>query len=94
MFRDSLAAPLLTGADFFPVTGAIKEIGSATKGTLESRGITGGQVFTGGSEDLTKILRDITAGRGVFSELLSRAEAISMEADALTRRAQYNSYIK
>jgi hypothetical protein len=51
-------------------------------------------VFTGGNEDLTKILRDITAGRGVFSELLSRAEAISMEADALTRRAQYNSYIK
>jgi len=94
LFRDSLAAPLLTGADFFPVTGALKEIGSATKGTLESRGITGGQIFTGGSEDLTKILRDITAGRGVFSELLSRAEAISMEADALTRRAQYNSYIK
>jgi len=94
LFRDSLAAPLLTGADFFPVTGALKEIGSATKGTLESRGVTGGQVFTGGSEDLTKILRDITAGRGVFSELLSRAEAISMEADALTRRAQYNSYIK
>jgi hypothetical protein len=94
LFRDSLAAPLLTGADFFPVTGALKEIGSATKGTLESRGITGGQVFTGGSEDLTKILRDITAGKGVFSELLSRAEAISMEADALTRRAQYNSYIK
>jgi uncharacterized protein YdcH (DUF465 family) len=94
LFRDSLAAPLLTGADFFPVTGALQQIGSATKGTLESRGITGGQVFTGGSEDLTKILRDITAGRGVFSELLSRAEAISMEADALTRRAQYNSYIK
>ena len=94
LFRDSLAAPLLSGADFLPVTGALKEIGSATKGTLESRGITGGQVFTGGSEDLTKILRDITAGRGVFSELLSRAEAISMEADALTRRAQYNSYIK
>jgi len=94
LFRDSLAAPLLSGADFFPVTGALKEIGSATKGTLERRGITGGQVFTGGNEDLTKILRDITAGRGVFSELLSRAEAISMEADALTRRAQYNSYIK
>ena len=94
LFRDSLAAPLLSGADFLPVTGALKEIGSATKGTLESRGITGGQVFTGGSEDLTKILRDITAGKGVFSELLSRAEAISMEADALTRRAQYNSYIK
>ena len=94
LFRDSLAAPLLAGADFVPVTGALKEIGSATKGTLESRGITGGQVFTGGSEDLTKILRDITAGKGVFTELLSKAEAITMEADAVTRRAQYNSYIR
>jgi len=94
LFRDSLAAPLLAGADFVPVTGALKEIGSATKGTLESRGVTGGQVFTGGNEDLTKILRDITAGKGVFTELLSKAEAITMEADALTRRAQYNSYIR
>jgi len=94
LFRDSLAAPLLSGADFMPVTGALKELGSATKGVLESRGITGGQVFTGGSEDLTKILRDITAGNGVFSALLSKAESFTMEADATTRRAQYNSYIK
>jgi hypothetical protein len=94
LFRDSLAAPLLSGADFVPVMGALKEIGSNTKGTLESRGITGGQVFTGTSEDLTNILRDITAGKSNFSSLVSKFEAISMEADALTRRAQYNSYIK
>jgi hypothetical protein len=61
---------------------------------LESRGITGGQVFTGTSEDLTNILRDITAGKSNWSSLVSKFEAISMEADALTRRAQYNSYIK
>lgn len=94
LFRDSLAAPLLSGADFVPVMGALKEIGSNTKGTLESRGITGGQVFTGTSEDLTNILRDITAGKSNFSSLVSKFEAISMEADATTRRAQYNSYIK
>jgi hypothetical protein len=94
LFRDSLAAPLMTGANFTPVMGALREIGSATKGTLETRGITGGQVFTGGPEDLTKILRDVTSGRGVWADLVGRAEALSMEADALTRRAQYNSYIK
>ena len=94
LFRDSLAAPLMTGANFTPVMGALREIGSATKGTLETRGITGGQVFTGGPEDLTKILRDVTSGRGVWTELVGKAEALSMEADALTRRAQYNSYIK
>jgi hypothetical protein len=94
LFRDSLAAPLLSGADFFPVTGALKEIGSATKGTLETRGITGGQVFTGGAADITDIMRRIASGKGNFADLMSKAENFSMEADALSRRAQYNSYIK
>jgi hypothetical protein len=94
LFRDSLAAPLLSGADFFPVTGALKEIGSATKSTLESRGITGGQVFTGGAADITDIMRRIASGKGNFADLMSKAENFSMEADALSRRAQYNSYIK
>ena len=94
LFRDSLAAPLVSGANFTPVMGALSEIGSAAKSTLESRGITGGQVFTGGPEDLTKILRDVTGGRGAWTQLVGAAETMSMEADALTRRAQYNSYIK
>jgi len=94
LFRDSVAAPLLAGADFTPVMGAIREIGSPTKEILEKRGITGGQIFTGTSEDLTKILKDITAGRSNWSQLIAKAEAINMEADAATRRAQYNSYIK
>jgi len=94
LFRDSLAAPLLSGADFFPVTGALKEIGSATKSTLETRGITGGQVFTGGAADITDIMRRIASGKSTWQDWVSRAEGISMEADALSRRAQYNSYIK
>jgi hypothetical protein len=94
LFRDSLAAPLLSGADFIPVTGALRQIGSATKGTLESRGITGGQVFTGGAADITDIMRRIASGKSGWSDFVSKAESISMEADALSRRAQYNSYIK
>ena len=94
LFRDSVAAPLLAGADFTPVMGAIREIGSPTKETLEKRGVTGGQIFTGTSEDLTRILKDITAGKSNWSQLVAKAEAINMEADAATRRAQYNSYIK
>jgi hypothetical protein len=94
LVRDSVAAPLLSGADFTPVMGAIKELGkSATKEKLERRGITGGQIFTGTNEDLSKILRDIQAGRADWTQLLSKAEGLTMEADASTRRAQYNSYI-
>ena len=93
LFRDSLAAPILSGANFTPVFGALKEINSATKKTLERRGVTGGQIFTGTSEDLSKILRDITEGKPGWMNLLAKAEALNMEADATTRRAQYNSYI-
>jgi hypothetical protein len=94
LFRDSLAAPILSGADFMPVIGALKEINSATKKTLESRGITGGQQFVGGAADLTKILRDVSEGKPGWMTALGKLEAMSMEADATTRRAQYNSYIE
>jgi len=96
LVRDSVAAPLLSGANFTPVLGAIKELGaSATKTTLERRGITGGQIFVGTNEDLTKILRDLQSGKTLnWSTLISKAEGLSMEADAATRRAQYNSYLE
>jgi hypothetical protein len=97
LFRDSIAATLLSGADIAPVLGALKEVGkSATKSTLEKRGITGGQIFAGGSnsEAMTKILNDMLAGKGNIGLLIAKAEALNMEADAATRRAQYNSYIK
>lgn len=95
IFRDSVAAPLLSGADMLPIIGALKQIGaSATKEKLEARGIVGGQVFTGTNEDLTTILREFQSGKMGLSQLMARAEGIAMEADATTRRAQYNSYIK
>ena len=94
LFRDSLAAPIISGADFMPVIGALKELNSATKQTLERRGITGGQQFTGSTADLTKILRDVSEGKPGWMTALGKLEAMGMEADATTRRAQYNSYIQ
>ena len=93
LFRDSLAAPILSGANFTPVFGALREINSATKGTLEQRGIVGSQYMTGSSEDISQILRNITEGKPGWMKALGTLEAMGMEADALTRRAQYNSYI-
>ena len=94
LFRDSLAAPILAGANFTPVLGALRQIGSPTKGTLERRGITGGQQFTGTSDDLSMILRDVADGKPGWMSLLAKAEGMAMSVDALTRRAQYNSYIE
>jgi Large polyvalent protein associated domain 38 len=94
LFRDSLAAPIIAGANFTPVLGSLKELSGATKATLERRGVTGGQIFTGTTEDLSKILRDIANDKPGWLNSLAKWEALSMEADATTRRAQYNSYIE
>jgi hypothetical protein len=94
LFRDSLAAPIISGANFTPVVGAIKEIGSVNKATLEKRGIVGGQQLTGTQEDISKILRDMMSDKTHWVAGLAKLEAMGMEADALTRRAQYNSYIQ
>lgn len=95
LLRDSVAAPLLSGANFTPVMGAIRQLGeSATKQKLQARGITGGQVFTGTNKDLARILKDMQEGRMGLGQFIAKAEAIAMEADASTRRAQYDSYIE
>jgi len=95
ILRDSVAVPLLAGADFAGPLGALKALGSsATKQKLEARGITGGQVYTGTNEDLSRILKDLMGGRVGLSQFVAKAEAIAMEADAATRRAQYDSYIR
>jgi hypothetical protein len=94
LFRDSLAAPIVSGANFTPVMGALRQIGKESGKALETRGITGGQYMTGSADDITKILRDISDGKPGWMSALSKAEAVGMKADALTRRAQYNSYIE
>jgi hypothetical protein len=94
LFRDSLAAPIVSGANFTPVIGALREINGTAKEKLEKRGIVGGQYFRGTSEDLSMILREISDGQPGWMKALGRFEAMGMEADALTRRAQYNSYIE
>lgn len=94
VFRDTLASVILSGSDFTPVLGALKEINTETGKTLERRGITGGQVFTGTQEDLSTIMRSIADGKSGWAQKLAWVEAKAMQADALTRRAQYNSYIK
>jgi hypothetical protein len=94
LFRDSLAAPIISGADFLPVIGALKELRGPAKRTLEKRGIVGGQQFRGTSEDLSMILRDMADDKPGWMFALGKLEAAGMEADALTRRAQYNNYIE
>lgn len=94
VFRDSLSAAVVSGADITPLLSSFQEVGSLAGKKLTARGITGGQGFTGTTGELARMLKDMDSGKATFNNVLAHLEAISMEADALTRRAQYNSYIK
>jgi hypothetical protein len=98
IFRDSFAASIASGANTIPVMSALKEIrlGSGmTKDILERRGIVGGQMFTGGTDEISNVLNRMLADKKVsWQGAIGALEALNMEADASTRRSQYNSYIK
>jgi hypothetical protein len=92
LFRDSLGATMTSGANIIPLLSALNQIGKPN--ALRSRGITGGQVFTGMPEDVTRMLKDMQAGKISVTNGLSYLEAKAAQVDALTRKAQYESYLK
>jgi len=91
LFRDSLGATMTSGANIIPLLSALNQIGKPN--ALRSRGITGGQVFTGMPEDVTRMLKDMQAGKLSVTNGLSYLEAKAAQVDALTRKAQYDSYL-
>jgi hypothetical protein len=92
LMRDSLSSFIASGADTAPVVSALKQIGRAS--AVDRRGITGGQVFTGMPEDMSRLLADMQAGRSGWAKAFAKMEAFSMEVDAANRRSQYESYLK
>jgi hypothetical protein len=92
LFRDSLAATMTSGVDGLPVLNALRQIGKSHP--LDKSGVTGGQVFTGTSEDMSRLLAEMQSGKSGWTQALTKLEAMSMEVDAAGRRAQYNSYIQ
>lgn len=92
LFRDSLGASIASGANTIPLLSALKQIGKTD--VLERRGITGGQVFTGMPEDMSRMIKDMQAGKISFNNGLAWLESKAAQADALTRRSQYESYLQ
>jgi hypothetical protein len=98
--RDPMNAVMVSGADTIPVVSSFKEIYKMVKGKsegeplLQRRGILGGQVLTGTSEDMQKILNDITAGKKGWNYRLAQLDQLAIQGDAATRVVMYNSFIK
>ena len=95
VLRDSPASMLVAGANGIPVLSAVQNLKRGpTRDLLERSGVTGGQVYTGSTEDIGMVLRTVNDGKASWMQALRKLESMSMTADAATRAAQYNSYRK
>jgi hypothetical protein len=90
LFRDSLGAYMLSGSNAPPLLGAINQLRKASP--LKARGITGGQTFTGTTEDMSRLLKEMQEGRPGWMKAFAKMEALAHKADAATRQSQYESY--
>ena len=98
--RDSMTNFLLAGGNMTPVASAAKELAkmyagvSAGEKKLQERGIIGGQLLTGTSEDMQKLLLQLTKGGLGWDLALAKLDRMHMKADASSRITLYNDYCK
>jgi hypothetical protein len=99
LLRDSTSNFMLAGGNMVPVLSAAKELGKMYAGTstrekeLQERGIIGGQILSGTSEDMQKIMLQLAKGGSGWEMALAKLDRMSMASDAASRISLYNSYI-
>ena len=99
--RDSLSAAMVTGSNAVPITSSLKEIGNMIRGKsqgeaiLQKKGILGGQVLTGTSEDIKQIMLQITSGKNLsWGMAMANLDKLAIKGDAASRVTMYNSFMK
>jgi hypothetical protein len=100
LIRDPLNAVFVSGLDTVPVASSIKEMAKVWRGKsegetlLQRRGILGGQVLTGTTEDQKKILNDILSGNKGWDYRMAQLDKLAIQGDAATRIVMYNNFMK
>lgn len=103
IIRDPFTAVMASGVDTLPVLSSLnamgKSIGRMRRGEvgateIERLGLVSSNVFTGTSEDMQKILLQITSGKGGWESYLAKADALATQGDAATREVAFNSFRK
>jgi hypothetical protein len=93
--RDSSTNFMVAGGNMTPIASSIKELIGMYKGVsegervMQSAGTLGGQLISGTSEDMEKILLQLMKGD---VSLLAKLDMLAMKADASSRVALYNDY--
>jgi hypothetical protein len=91
LFKDTLSSAMTAGSNFDSIGAAFKSVGD---NLMERRGLSGGEVFQGLPEDMSKILREVQSGKPGWETLLAKAHVLHAKADAMTRQIRYESYRK
>jgi hypothetical protein len=91
LFKDTLSSAMTAGSNFDSIGAAFKNVGD---NLMERRGLSGGEVFQGLPEDMSKILREVQSGKPGWETLLAKAHVLHAKADAATRQIRYESYRK
>jgi len=98
IFRDSMAAAMTTGADFVPVVQTFKDMATMKKSgvvrELQEAGVLGGQVISGSTDDMGKILLQIASGKTGWESAMAKLDDLAMMGDAATRVSMYNSFLR
>ena len=98
VIRDPVHAWLTTGGNFTPVVSSVKELADMVRGksktelSLQQAGVISSNVFTGDTQDVARMLRDISGGKGVLSAAMAKFDAFALQGDAATRAVLYNTY--
>jgi hypothetical protein len=98
--RDPLNAWLTTGTDATPVLSSFKELAKMVAGRSEveaelmSAGAITSNVFSGDQRDMSKFLKDISAGKSGWDRVIGRLDALALQGDAATRAVVYKDSLE
>ena len=100
VIRDSLSASMVSGSNAAPLLSSFKELNKMIRGKnegemiLQRKGILGGQVLTGTSEDIKQIMLQITSGKPGWNTAMAKLDQLAIRGDAASRVSMYNSFLK
>jgi len=98
IFRDSMSAVFVTGANFIPVVDTLKQLRGMDKNparqTLRASGVLGGQVLAGNDNDIAVILNQVVSGKTGWQTAMAKLDQWAMIGDEGTRLTLYNSFVR
>jgi hypothetical protein len=98
--RDPMHAWMTTGGNFVPVFSTWKEMyrgmtnQSTTQISLKEAAVIGNHVYSGDTEGVTKMLRELSTDSSRFSQIMAKLDEFAMQGEAATRAVLYDNFRK